>query len=94
VSEYNVGRYFTPGESGQQLSCLYRSGRTRLHIIVIESSGVIELTPKLDEAKFIKPLVHKGGAYPIDKAVRRFRSAGRTLGITSAAKAELDRAAS
>lgn len=94
MSAYNVGRYFTPGETGQLACCLYRAGRTRLHILVIESSGVIVLTPRLDEAKFITPLLHKSDPYPLDRAVRRFRAAGRTLGITEGAKAELERAAS
>jgi hypothetical protein len=92
MSLYKVGRYFTPGESGQELTVLYRAGRTRLHLVAIESTGVIELRPPLDDARFIRPVSFRGSPYPVERAVRKFLAAAHQHGCTAAAKSELARA--
>ena len=89
MDTYNTAR-FHDGECS--LVALARTGRTRIHLTFISSTGVRHDTAKLDAARYLTPLTRKGQAYPVDRMVRKFRAAALNLGITSAAKVELARA--
>jgi hypothetical protein len=41
------------------------------------------------EERYLRPLLRRGEPYPLRRALRRFKGAGKTLGITDAAKAVL-----
>ena len=89
-TEFHVGRYH---DVEGVFACIYRRGRTQLHITTLASTGVRHEAAPLSEERHISALHYKGADYPLDRAVRKFRRIGRTLGITQAAKGELARAA-
>ncbi len=67
------------------VTTIARPGRTKLHLLVIDTTVRVISRP-LREQRYLQPLLLKGQPYPVRRAVRRFRDAGRTLGITEAAK--------
>lgn len=71
---------------------LVREGRTRLHVTYLAGTGVVHRAIARQEARGIRPLLHRGQPYPVNRMVRKFREIGRTRGITEAAKDELSRA--
>jgi hypothetical protein len=89
ASEFATGRY-NDGECS--LTCLYRLGRKRVHIVLIGTAGITHRAEPLEEARHITPLQWKHAAYPLARMVKKYRAYGRVAGITEAAKAELDRA--
>lgn len=89
AAEYRTGR-FNDGEAYG--TCLWRRGTTRLHVTYIGTTGISHRAIPATLERFIEPLEYRGGDYPLDRMVRRYRKIGRALGITEAARAELDRA--
>lgn len=74
---------------------VFKEGRTWLHAIALHSLPVrLVKVPKL-ERRHLRPLEYRGGPYPLARALRLFRRAGRDFGITEGAAAalrELDQA--
>jgi len=86
VNTYRTARFHT----GEGWRCaLVREGRTRLHLIVLEESGVRHLAAERSEARSLRPLPYHGADYPVARMVRKFAALGRVRGITQAALAEL-----
>lgn len=89
AAEYQTGR-FHDGECW--VTCLYRLGHKRMHVTHIGSAGVTHTSVPVEEQRHVEALPFKGGTYPLDRMIKRYRKVGRMLGITGAAMAELDRA--
>lgn len=64
---------------------LFKRGRKNLHCLMIAPPVRVVKLEKIEERHFT-PLLRKGEPYPLKRAVRRFKAAGRSLGITSAAR--------
>jgi hypothetical protein len=90
MDTYNTVRYHD-GEC--YLAALVRQGRVHLHFTYISATGVRHATAPLKDARYLTPLTRKGSAYPVERMVRKLRTAATALGITDSAKAELARAA-
>lgn len=89
ATEYRTGRF----NDGEQFgTCMWRKGSTRIHVTCIAPTGIVHRTIPASLERYIQPLEFKGGDYPLDRMVRRYRKIGRAMGITEAARAELDRA--
>lgn len=67
---------------------LVREGRTKIHAIMIRPPVAIVKFEK-GERRYWRPLEYKGKPYPVARALRRFREAGRDLGITKSARTVL-----
>ena len=68
---------------------VFKEGRTFLHAIVLHHPPVRIVKLPRTERRYLQPLLYKGRPYPITRAVRRIRQAGRNLGITKGAAAAL-----
>lgn len=86
---YQTGRFHT-GE--RWCVALYRRGRTRLHLVLIDDGGVKHQAVPLGEERYVRPLLLRGNEYPVARMVRRLVAAGSRSGITEAARVELVRA--
>ncbi len=62
-----------------------REGRTFLHAVALHWPPVRIVKLPRTERRYLRPLLYKGKPYPIARAVRRFKKAGRALGITKSA---------
>lgn len=67
---------------------LFKRGHKLLHLLMIAPPVRVVQLEKAEERHFT-PLLYKGQPYPLKRAVRRFKHAGKELGITDAAKAVL-----
>jgi len=56
-------------------------GRTKLTAILMDAGGITARRLHKSEARYMRPL-----EYPHQKAIRKFKAAGRRFGITKAAK--------
>lgn len=68
---------------------LFKRGRTKLHCLTIAPPVRVVKLEKVAERGWTR-LLRKGQPYPLKRALRRYKAAGRTLGITDGAKAALD----
>lgn len=68
---------------------VFKEGRTYLHAIALHQPPVRLVKVPLLERRHLQPLEYRGRPYPIARAVRLFRRAGRELGITDGAVAAL-----
>jgi len=64
---------------------LFKRGRTKLHCLMIAPPVRVVKMEKAEERGFT-PLLRRGEPYPLRRAVRQFRKAGATLGITAKAR--------
>lgn len=68
---------------------VFKEGRTFLHAIALHQPPVrLVKLPRL-ERRHLRPLEYRGRPYPLTRALRIFRRAGRELGITDGAAAVL-----
>ena len=65
---------------------LFKRGTKNLHCLMIAPPVRVVKLEKVEERHFT-PLLFRGELYPVRRALRRFKSAGRSLGITDGAKA-------
>jgi hypothetical protein len=66
-----------------------KEGRTFLHAVALFNPPVRIVKMRREELRQLRPLLYHGKSYPLARAVRRFREAGRALGITKSAAAIL-----
>ena len=74
---------------------VFKEGRAWLHAIALHSPPVRVVKLQRLERRHLRPLEYHGRPYPLARALRLFRRAGRDFGITEAAAAalrELDQA--
>ncbi len=69
---------------------VFRIGRTKLHALALHQPPVRVVKLEKAERRDLVPLLHKGKPYPLPRAVRLFKRAGRALGITDKARRTLD----
>lgn len=67
-----------------------KEGRTKLHAIALHTPPVRIIKLERQEQRELVDLSYKGQPYPLRRAVRLFRRAGRTLGITTTARDALE----
>ena len=67
---------------------LFKRGHSKLHCLMIAPPVRVVKVEKTEERHFT-PLTLKGEPYPLRRALRRFKAAGKALGITDAARAVL-----
>ena len=67
---------------------LFKRGHKKLHCLMIAPPVRVVKMEKVEE-RYFTPLTRKGEPYPLKRAVRLFRNAGRELGITDGAKSVL-----
>ena len=91
MSDSIACRYHT-GEGWR--ATLARPGRTKLHVVYLEDSGLVHRAVALSEQRGLVPLLRKGAPYPLERLVRKLNAVGRVRGMTQAAADELSRAAS
>jgi len=68
---------------------VFKEGRTYLHAITLHQPPVRLMKLPLLERRHLRPLEYHGRPYPLARALRLFRRAGRELGITDGAAAAL-----
>jgi hypothetical protein len=68
---------------------VFKTGRTLLHAVALYNPPVRVVHLDLAERRHLRPILYRGGAYPVRRALRHFKQAGRTLGITGAARKAL-----
>lgn len=68
---------------------VFKEGRTYLHAIALHQPPVRLVKMPILERRHLRPLEYHGRPYPLARAVRLFRRAGRELGITDGAAAAL-----
>jgi len=66
-----------------------KEGRTFLHAVALFNPPVRLVKLPREARRHLKPAEYHGRPYPLARAVRRFREAGRSLGITKSAAAVL-----
>lgn len=62
-----------------------KEGRTKIHLLMIEATGVTVARVDKSEGRYITEL-----EMPMKKALRGFKRAGKNLGMTKGAKAFID----
>ncbi len=67
----------------------FKAGRKLLHAVALHAPPVRVVRMPLLERRVLVPLLYQGKPYPVARAVRQFRKAGTTLGITRGAAAVL-----
>jgi hypothetical protein len=65
-------------------SSLCIEGRKFFKLVYIDSLVVCRKIPKSQSSR-LSPLMRKGSPYPVARAVRQFKKAGKSLGITKSA---------
>lgn len=68
---------------------VFKEGRAYLHAIALHQPPVRVVKLPLLERRHLRPLEYRGRPYPLARAVRHFRRAGRVPGITDGAAAVL-----
>jgi hypothetical protein len=68
---------------------VFKEGRAWLHAIALHQPPVRVIKLPLLERRHLRPLEYHGRPYPLPRALRLFRRAGRELGITEGAAAAL-----
>jgi len=68
---------------------VFKTGRAYLHAIALHQPPVRLVRLPLLERAHLRPLEYHGRPYPLARALRLFRRAGRELGITDGAAAAL-----
>lgn len=64
---------------------VFKRGHKLLHCLMIAPPVRVVKLEKHEERHFT-PLLYKGAPYPVRRAVRRLKEAGRSLGITGGAR--------
>ena len=64
---------------------LFKRGTKMLHCLMIAPPVRVVKLERQDE-RYLVPLLLHGESYPLKRALRRFKAAGRELGITGRAK--------
>lgn len=82
---YEVMSYRT--DQGVKTVIVGKPGRKYLPVLMIEASGVTVRKVPLTEQRYMTDVI--GGSKPIKSVLRQIGSAGRTLGMTKAAKSFL-----
>jgi hypothetical protein len=72
---------------------VYKTGRTLMHAVVLDGNVRLAHLPLIERRNLI-PLEHHGKPYPVARAVRALKRAGRELGITDGARDVLKEIAS
>lgn len=67
-----------------------KEGRTKLHAIALHTPPVRIVKLERRVQRELVDLSYKGKPYPLKRAVRLFRTAGRTFGITGSAREALE----
>ena len=76
-------------DSNAHTLLVFKEGRTYLHAIALHQPPVrVVKLPRL-ERRHLRPLEYRGRPYPLARALRLFRRAGRELGITGGAAVAL-----
>lgn len=82
---FEVKSYHTT--HGMKTVIVGKPGRKYIPVLMIEASGVTVRKLPLSEQRFMRDVI--GGVKPIKSVLRQVGSAGRTLGMTKAAKSFL-----
>lgn len=78
--------YYDPSNIGQK-TCLVIESRSRLHIVMIKSRGVVHLSVPASEAQYMRP-----AGVTLTKGLRSFGGIARRKGSTKAARTWLTKA--
>lgn len=62
-----------------------KEGRKFMFVLVFDSGSVRLRRVKRSERRHMKPMMYNGEAYPVRRAVRKYRQLGRDYGITKGA---------
>jgi hypothetical protein len=68
---------------------VFKAGRAWLHAVALHQPPVRLVKLPLIELRHLRPLEYHGRPYPLARALRLFRRAGREFGITDGAAAAL-----
>ena len=68
---------------------VFKRGHKLLHCLMIAPPVRVVKIEK-EEERYFAPLTRRGEPYPLKRAVRLFRNAGRELGITDGARSVLN----
>lgn len=90
MSSYQLLK-FHDGE--RWISSLVTCGTKKAHILHIDGIGLRVTQEPKESLRYAQPLLLRGQPYPLDRALRRFRSVGRRIGMSAEAKRMLEAAA-
>ena len=68
---------------------VFREGRKTMYAVALHNPPVRIIKLPLEERRYFRPMMLGTIPYPARRAVRLFRRAGRTFGITKAARTVL-----
>ena len=68
---------------------VFKQGRRWLRALALHAPPVRVVKLEHTERCHLQPLLYRGQPYPLRRALRHFKQAGRTLGITDSARAVL-----
>lgn len=68
---------------------VFKRGHKLLHAVALYQPPVRIVRMARQEERYLTPLTSRGEPYPLKRALRHFKLAGRTFGITKSAKTVL-----
>lgn len=68
---------------------VFKRGRKMLHALALYAPPVRIVKLEKGDERHLTPLAYRGQPYPLRRALRHFREAGRNLGITKSARTVL-----
>ena len=83
----NVVHYHS--DEGQR-AAIAKRGRTKLHLLVIEGTGVRVEHHDFTVERQLRPMLYRGDDYPLARAARAFKRAVKVFGATKEALAFLE----
>lgn len=72
-------------DNDSHAALVFKRGRVNLHAVMLHRPPVRIVKIPLGERRYMRPLMFKGKPYPVARAARAFKRAGRELGITKGA---------
>lgn len=78
--------------SGAKTVLMDNGGRKYLKVLFMEGSGLVTRKLPLSEERFFSPVIQNGKSKSINTVMKRFRSYGKKVGMTKAAKSFLSKA--
>jgi hypothetical protein len=91
MTPYRVMSYHT--DAGYYTALVGNKGTKLMTVVIIFDSGVAARRVPIYEERYMKPSLYKGKDYPVSRAIRGFKKAAKSLGITKTAKRALMEAA-
>jgi hypothetical protein len=86
---YHTFRKVRNGYESAVRCAFVRRGRKWMQVLCIDATttgGMKLWKVPLSDEQYMRPLLRKGKAYPVKKAIKSFRAMGKTHGISKGAK--------